>query len=77
MILIKPMLQPDLNCRYSPVAPLFCPPHSQDAKASLNSASGVTAILDYSSETDPPAPPVAACTAVLTYLVPGASLQSP
>ena len=77
MILIKPMLQPDLNCRYSPVTPPLCSIHSQEAKVSLNLASGVTAILDYSPDTDPPAPPFVSFTADLADLVPGVSLQSP
>ena len=77
MILIKPMLQTPVNGRYRTVTAPLCLTPDQHAKSMLNQALETIEIRDDPPKTEILAPHVAACTAVLTYLVPGASLQSP
>lgn len=77
MILIKPMLQPYLNCRHSPVVPPLCPTLGQHPKSVLIYALRATETRDYPAETEVLAAQTKAGTTVLTYRQPSAILQSP
>ena len=77
MISINQTLQILENCRYRTVTATFCPTPDQGTKSMLNQALETIEIREYSPKTDLLTAQTKVHTAVLTYLQPSASLQSP
>ncbi len=77
MILIKRMLQPDLNGRYRTVTAPLCPTPGQHAKSVLIQALRTTKTRDYPPGTEVLAAQTKAGTTVFTNRQPSENLQSP